>query len=112
MHAVARRIAAGRGGRPVAGQQKVVHAADTGNRITQTGSHAGAENGRQHHDRVADYLELALNDVHAFVCSLDVHFSAPKTASIAAFIFSMVKGLASTLLAPSWAALWTSALSP
>src|SRR5262249_44016944 len=94
------------------GQQKMVHAADARHGITKTCSHARAENGRQHHVGIADDLVLALNDVHASGCNFVGHFSAPKTASIAAFIFSMVKGFARTLLAPSWAAFCTRARSP
>ncbi|QTK79671.1 hypothetical protein AT6N2_C2005 [Agrobacterium tumefaciens] len=109
MHAITRRISTGHA--PRSRQQEVIHAADAGNGVSETGGHARTEYRRQHHVGIADDLILALNDVYALGRSFN-HFSDPKTASMAARILSMVKGLASTLLAPSWAAFCTSARSP
>jgi hypothetical protein len=60
----------------------------------------------------SETLKLALNNMDSFDWCFDSHLRAPNTASIAAFIFSIVNGFARTLFAPSAAAFCTSALSP
>jgi len=45
-------------------QKKVIHAADSGLWVAQTGGHAGAEDGRQNDVRVVDNAEFALHNVN------------------------------------------------
>ncbi len=93
-------------------QEEVVHSSNACHGISQACSHARSKDGRQYRIRIIQDLPFPLDDMDAAGCNLEIHFNAPNTASIAAFIFSIVKGLARTLLAPSCAAFVTSARSP
>src|SRR3546814_11930785 len=112
MHAIPRRISARAHGASRTGQQEVVHTTDAGHRIAKTGSHARTQDCRQNHIGFLAHLEFALDDMHPSGCHHIIHLRAPNTASMAAFIFSIVNGLASTLFAPHWAAFCTRARSP
>ena len=72
----------------VAGQEKVVHAADPRHGIPHACRHARAENGRQHRAGVRGDDVFALHDMHEVlgrretVSGSRTHVSAPKTCSI------------------------------
>ncbi len=112
VNAISSGIAAGCRRAARTGKQEMIHSSNPGHGITKTGGHAGSQYGRKDHIGIIHNLVLALNDMNPLYGGDIVHLRAPNTASIAAFIFSMVKGFASTLLAPSCAAFWTSARSP
>jgi hypothetical protein len=69
--------------------------------------HAATQEPRMvdNHDvRIVRYFILTLDHMDPSELDVCCHFRDPNTASIAAFIFSMVNGFASTLLAPRAAA--------
>ena len=78
----------------LAGQQEVVHAADSGHRVAYARRHTRPEQGRDDHSGIVRHSVLALNDMYSALGPHRlIHDNFPTTASIVARSCATVNGL-------------------